>query len=191
MNYILNGIQKEVIHSKRIRIWSIFPRRVLRTNRKSKARTVTSQRLRHVEVKCHDVSSITNCLNLDQLSSHECGPISFLLQSKIIFQMTLFCSLFRRSNRISCLNWIFGRYLYSCAIEKSWVHPTSQHPRLCGDLALLCYAPLWHLYNLEFHQVWDLRPWRFYLQHLLNHEGGNTNARIFQYTFAKHTGGGK
>lgn len=190
LNYILNEIQKEVKHCKRIHIWSILPRRVLRSNRKSEARTVT-QKLRHVEVKCHDVSCITNCLNLDQLWSHEWEQISFLLQPKIIFQMNFFWSLFTRRNGISCLNWIFGRSLYSCAIQKSWVHPTPQHLRLCGDLPLLCYAPLWQLCNLESHQVWNLRPRGFYLQYLLNKEGGNTKARIDQFMFAKHTGEGK
>lgn len=187
LNYILNGIQKKIKNHKRIRIWSVLPRRDLRSNGESEARTLTSQRLRNVEVKCHDVSSIKNCLNLDQLWSHEWEPTSFVLQPKIISQMNLFCSLFTRSNGISCPNWIFGRSLYSCTTQKSWVHPTSQHLRLCGDPTLLCYAPLWQLWS-GISQVWNLRPWEFYLQYLLNTEGGNTNARIDQFMFAKSTG---
>lgn len=168
-----------------------MPKRVLRSNRKSEARTVTPQELRHVEVKCHDASCITNCLNLDQLWTHEWETTSFLLQPKIIFQLNFFCSLLTRRNGISCLNRIFGRSMYSCAIQKSWVHPTSQYLRLCGDLPLLCYAPLWQLCNLETHQVWNLSPRGFYLQYLLNNEGGNANARIDQFMFAKDTGEGK
>lgn len=140
-----------------------------------------------MEVKCHDVNSIRNCLNLDQFWSHEWELTSFLLQPKIISQINFFCSLFIRSNGISCLSWIFGRSLYSCAKQKSWVNPTSQNLRLWGDLPLLCYdSPvIWSLAGLESQTM------RIYLQYLLNNEGANTNVRIDHFTFAKHTGEGK
>lgn len=144
-----------------------------------------------MEVKCHDVSSIRNHLNLGQFWSHEWEPTSFLLQPKIISQINFFCSLFTRSNGISCPNWIFGRSLYSWVMQKSWVNPTSQHLRLCGVTPISRLCSTMTALQSGVSQLWNLRPWEFYLQYVLNNEGCNTNARFDQFMFAKHIGEGK
>ena len=115
---------------------SSLSRSGLRTYIKSEVKTVTPHRLKHLEVKCHDVSSITNYLNLHQRWPHEYESTSFLLQPKTISQMNFFFCLFTWSDAVFWPNGVFGR-LCNSSMEKSRVHPTAQHQGLRRDLPFL------------------------------------------------------
>lgn len=143
-----------------------------------------------MEVKCHDVSSIRNCLNLGQFWSHEWEPTSFLFQPKIISKINFFCSLFTRSNGISCPNNFWKKPEQLCNTEEL-SEPYITTPEAVWSnshfSAMLYYdsSAIWSLTGLESQTMRILftvpaKWWRW-----------NSNASIDQFMFAKHTGEGK